>query len=75
MVDNTPVLLGQYRIGKTLGIGAFGKVKCKFDSHDDTSPFEWTPFDGVLFEPWTLIQILTPNPSSSHSRIVPFYHL
>ena len=26
-MDKTPVMLGQYRLGKTLGIGAFGKVK------------------------------------------------
>jgi hypothetical protein len=24
-------MLGQYKLGKTLGIGAFGKVKCKYD--------------------------------------------
>ena len=29
-MENVPVILGQYRLGKTLGIGAFGKVKCKF---------------------------------------------
>ena len=29
-MDNVPIVLGQYRLGKTLGIGAFGKVKCKF---------------------------------------------
>ena len=27
--DNNPIHLGQYKLGKTLGIGAFGKVKCK----------------------------------------------
>jgi len=27
MADNTPIILGQYRVSKTLGIGAFGKVK------------------------------------------------
>jgi len=27
MSDNVPIVLGQYRLGKTLGIGAFGKVK------------------------------------------------
>lgn len=27
MSDNHPIILGQYRLGKTLGIGAFGKVK------------------------------------------------
>jgi len=26
-MENVPVILGQYRLGKTLGIGAFGKVK------------------------------------------------
>ena len=26
-MDNVPIVLGQYRLGKTLGIGAFGKVK------------------------------------------------
>lgn len=26
-MENVPLILGQYRIGKTLGIGAFGKVK------------------------------------------------
>ncbi len=29
MSDNVPIVLGQYRLGKTLGIGAFGKVKRK----------------------------------------------
>jgi hypothetical protein len=28
-MDNVPIVLAQYRLGKTLGIGAFGKVKCK----------------------------------------------
>jgi len=28
-MENIPIILGQYRLGKTLGIGAFGKVKCK----------------------------------------------
>ena len=26
-MDNAPIILGSYKIGKTLGIGAFGKVK------------------------------------------------
>jgi hypothetical protein len=26
-MDNVPIVLAQYRLGKTLGIGAFGKVK------------------------------------------------
>jgi 5'-AMP-activated protein kinase catalytic alpha subunit len=26
-MDNVPIVLGQYKLGKTLGIGAFGKVK------------------------------------------------
>ena len=26
-MDNAPIVLGSYKIGKTLGIGAFGKVK------------------------------------------------
>lgn len=25
-----PVTIGRYRLSKTLGIGAFGKVKCEF---------------------------------------------
>jgi hypothetical protein len=29
-MDNVPIVLGQYRLGKTLGIGAFGKVKSKY---------------------------------------------
>lgn len=28
-MDNVPIVLAQYRLGKTLGIGAFGKVKSK----------------------------------------------
>ena len=28
-MDNVPIILGQYRLEKTLGIGAFGKVKSK----------------------------------------------
>lgn len=31
-MDNVPIVLAQYRLGKTLGIGAFGKVKCKHAS-------------------------------------------
>jgi hypothetical protein len=27
---DVPIVLAQYRIGKTLGIGAFGKVKCTY---------------------------------------------
>lgn len=27
MNENTPVVIGRYRLSKTLGIGAFGKVK------------------------------------------------
>jgi hypothetical protein len=27
MADNVPLQVGNYRLGKTLGIGAFGKVK------------------------------------------------
>jgi hypothetical protein len=27
-MDNVPIVLAQYRLAKTLGIGAFGKVKC-----------------------------------------------
>ena len=30
MGDNDPTVLAQYRLGKTLGIGAFGKVKRRF---------------------------------------------
>lgn len=26
---NVPLILQQYRLDKTLGMGAFGKVKCK----------------------------------------------
>lgn len=29
MNENTPVIIGRYRLSKTLGIGAFGKVKCE----------------------------------------------
>jgi hypothetical protein len=29
---NVPIILGQYKMGKTLGIGAFGKVKRKLFS-------------------------------------------
>ena len=28
-MDNAPIVLGSYKLGKTLGIGAFGKVKRK----------------------------------------------
>lgn len=30
MMENVPVVIGRYRLSKTLGIGAFGKVKCKY---------------------------------------------
>ncbi len=33
-MDNVPIVLAQYRLGKTLGIGAFGKVKRKFKPSD-----------------------------------------
>ena len=38
-MDNVPIILGQYRIEKTLGIGAFGKVKSKSRDDDIVSPF------------------------------------
>lgn len=28
-MENAPVVIGRYRLSKTLGIGAFGKVKCE----------------------------------------------
>lgn len=28
-MENVPVVIGRYRLSKTLGIGAFGKVKCR----------------------------------------------
>lgn len=28
-MENAPVIIGRYRLSKTLGIGAFGKVKCE----------------------------------------------
>lgn len=31
-MDNIPIVLGQYKISKTLGMGAFGKVKRKITS-------------------------------------------
>ena len=31
-MDNAQVTIGQYRLSKTLGIGAFGKVKRKFNT-------------------------------------------
>ena len=39
-MDNVPIILGQYRIEKTLGIGAFGKVKSKSRDNDIVSPFQ-----------------------------------
>lgn len=30
--DNEPIVLGRYKLNKTLGIGAFGKVKCKISA-------------------------------------------
>ena len=41
-MDNVPIILGQYRIEKTLGIGAFGKVKSKSRDEDIESPFKLT---------------------------------
>ncbi len=32
-MDNVPIILGQYKVGKTLGIGAFGKVKRNISNH------------------------------------------
>lgn len=29
MQTDIPLQIGHYRLGKTLGIGSFGKVKCK----------------------------------------------
>lgn len=37
-MDNVAIVLSQYRLGKTLGIGAFGKVKCK-----PPPPFSFSP--------------------------------
>lgn len=34
-MDNVPIVLAQYRLGKTLGIGAFGKVKRKLNYKSD----------------------------------------
>ena len=28
-VETVPIVLGQYKLGKTLGIGAFSEVKCR----------------------------------------------
>jgi hypothetical protein len=39
MSENVPIVLGQYRLGKTLGIGAFGKVKCKHHLMNTNSRF------------------------------------
>jgi hypothetical protein len=33
-MDMVPVILGQYRLGKTIGIGSFGKVKCEYKECD-----------------------------------------
>lgn len=33
-MENVPVIIGRYRLSKTLGIGAFGKVKCEFSTRN-----------------------------------------
>lgn len=33
-MENMPVVIGRYRLSKTLGIGAFGKVKCELEFED-----------------------------------------
>ena len=35
MDNKIPIVLAQYTLGKTLGIGAFGKVKCKLRLDDN----------------------------------------
>lgn len=32
VMENMPVVIGRYRLSKTLGIGAFGKVKCELEA-------------------------------------------
>lgn len=48
MNENTPVIIGRYRLSKTLGIGAFGKVKCE---HGVSRLFDILPYSTtcVLF--------------------------
>lgn len=42
MAENVPIMLGQYKLGKTLGIGAFGKVKCTFIAQTWTCSNDYT---------------------------------
>jgi hypothetical protein len=52
-MENVPIVLAQYRLGKTLGIGAFGKVKCewfvqiRWMKNNDNVPFirSGTPYN------------------------------
>jgi hypothetical protein len=36
-MDNAQVTIGHYRLSKTLGIGAFGKVKCTYNDSTDSA--------------------------------------
>ena len=35
-----PIKIGNYRLGQTLGVGSFGKVKCKYTIRKRFTPFE-----------------------------------
>lgn len=71
-MENVPVILGQYRLGKTLGIGAFGKVKCKLMIFPlPLVPlsylFYYFSFSSIIFPPFFLFSHFFPSTPVSSS--------
>jgi hypothetical protein len=56
-MENVPIVLGQYKLGKTLGIGAFGKVKCKLCRFCFKREIQEIPLSKrLMYDPFTLFR-------------------